>query len=240
MNLIIDQGNTNTKIALFEGEKLVESKNVPDEDLARSISSINPAHAIICSVRKFKGLDLSKDIRGKSNWIIFDHNTPIPAINLYKTPASLGLDRLAGVIGSKKIKPNGNNLVIDCGSCITYDIIDDKDQYLGGNISPGIEMRLNALNKFTAGLPLINFEDIEELVGMNTRDAILSGVIHGAVHEIIGMIAAYRKHYNRLSVFLCGGGAKYFEKKIRGSIFVAPDLVLYGLNKILLYNVKNN
>jgi type III pantothenate kinase len=240
MNLTVDQGNTFTKIALFDGETLVNVvNNVPNNDIVRQINGFSPSHCIISSVGNRADLYV-KDIDPQTQYVVFDHNTPVPVKNLYETPETLGMDRLAGAIGSKKFKPDGNNLVIDCGTCITYDLIDDQNQYQGGSISPGLEIRLRALNNFTANLPLIKIEDTVELVGKSTKAAILSGVAHGTVCEIEGMIDKYMQQYTGLSVFLCGGSAKYFENKIRGTIFVTPELVLYGLNKILRYNVKNS
>jgi type III pantothenate kinase len=237
MNLTVDQGNTFTKIALFEGENLVRViNNVQSKDIAGQINLFMPQHCIISNVGENALLD---NIDPKVNCIFFDHKTPVPVINHYKTPETLGMDRLAGVIGSKKFKPDGNNLVIDCGTCITYDLIDAENQYQGGSISPGLEIRSRAMNTFTANLPLIMIEHSVELIGKSTKAAILSGVVHGTVCEIEGMIEKYKGFYAHMAVFLCGGMAKYFEDKIRGPIFVTPELVLYGLNDILLYNVKN-
>jgi type III pantothenate kinase len=235
-SLTVDQGNSFTKIAIFEGETLVKMINhVPDDKLLNQINTILPNHCIVCSVRNREDWPIEK-VDKRINFVLFDHNTPIPIKNLYDTPSTLGMDRIAGVIGSRQFKPEGNNLVIDCGTCITYDLIDAENQYQGGSISPGLEIRLKALNTFTANLPLIKVEENVALTGKSTKTAILSGVVYGAICEIEGIIERYRQHYDGLSVVLCGGGAKYFENKIRGAIFVAPELVLYGLNKILRYN----
>jgi type III pantothenate kinase len=240
MNLTVDQGNTFTKIAIFEGETLSQSINkVPNNEVVRQINSIMPSHCIISSVRKLEGINVT-ELNKKIKCYILDHHTPLPIDNLYETASTLGMDRLAGVIGSRYFKPTGNNLVIDCGTCITYNLIDSENKYQGGSISLGLDMRFKALNNFTANLPLIENENDVELIGKSTKGAILSGVVNGIICEIEGIIARYQQRYAGLSVFLCGGGSKYFESKIRGTIFVTPELVLYGLNKILQYNVKNN
>lgn len=237
-NLAVDQGNTFTKVGLFEKDRLVRSWRLPNEDLSGEINRLSPDCCIISSVLK-GGAGLER-IDPAIRLILLNSDTPAPVVNLYETPATLGPDRLAAVIGSRLIKPTGPNLVIDCGTCITYDILDAGDRYLGGAISPGMDLRFRSLNNFTSNLPLINFEEPDGLLGKNTKASILSGVIWGIVAEMEGVIARYREIFPGLSVFLSGGGAKYFDSKLRGAIFVEPDLVLYGLNKILRFNVETN
>ena len=239
MNISVDQGNTLTKIALFEGKTLLQTEILKDEAIEDLINRLQPKHCIISSVRKNNRINPLL-IEEKIHTMVFDHTTCIPIANLYGTPETLGLDRLASVIGARQFQKEGNVLVIDCGTCITYDFINQNNEYLGGSISPGLNMRLKALNNFTSGLPLIEIEDNAELIGNSTRTAILSGVINGVICEVEGLIAKYKSLFNGLSVFLSGGDSNYFESKIRGTIFVMPELVLYGLNKILLYNVQTN
>lgn len=239
MNISVDQGNTFTKIALFERNTLLRIDKLKDESVEDSINRLQPEYCIISSVRNKNKIN-NHLIEEKIHTIGFDHTTPIPIKNLYGTPETLGMDRLAAVIGSRQFQEDGNVLVIDCGTCITFDFINHNNEYLGGSISPGISMRLKALNNFTSGLPLIEIEENAELIGNSTRTAILSGVINGVICEVEGVIAKYKSLFKGLSVFLCGGDSNYFESKIRGTIFVLPELVLYGLNKILLHNVQTN
>lgn len=239
MNLAVDQGNTRTKAALFQERNMVQLfPEIPNEQLTGFINRLSPENCIVGAVKDLRGMAFDQ-IKPGINCMALKPGAPVPIENLYQTPATLGMDRLAGVIGSKFFKPHTNNLVIDCGTCITYDFIDSENRYRGGGISPGLSMRLRALNTFTAGLPLIEIEEHVDLVGGSTKSSILSGVAHGTAAELEGMIVKYRESYPTLSVFLCGGDAKYFESKLRGAIFVTPELVLYGLNEILLYNVKN-
>jgi type III pantothenate kinase len=148
------------------------------------------------------------------------------------------MDRLAAVAGAHELYPHQNMLVIDAGSCITYDIVDRHGNYFGGNISPGLRMKLKALNTFTAKLPLIELHDPESFIGIDTASSILSGVVFGTVSEIEGLISLYRKKFADLQVILCGGDAAFFESKIKQHIFVVPQLVLIGLNSILEHNVS--
>ncbi|HEY5825470.1 MAG TPA: type III pantothenate kinase, partial [Cyclobacteriaceae bacterium] len=158
--------------------------------------------------------------------------------NGYATPTTLGVDRIAAVCGALEIYPNGNCLVVDTGTCINYEFIDAKGEYLGGAISPGIHMRLEAMHKFTARLPLVTNNPDAQLIGNSTATCMQSGVTNGVIAEIEGIITRYSHLYPDLGVILSGGDYSLFENKLKPSIFVAPELVLSGLNRILLHNVR--
>jgi type III pantothenate kinase len=136
--------------------------------------------------------------------------------------------------------PNSNILVIDAGTCITYDFIDKNGVYQGGAISPGINLKLKALNTFTQKLPLIEFKNEFVLIGQTTEESILSGVLNGTIAEIEGIIGYYSHSFSDLKTIICGGASNFFESKIKAPIFVVPELVLIGLNRILQYNVSKN
>jgi len=171
-----------------------------------------------------------------NKFIVLDHNTPIPIQNDYDTKETLGKDRLAAVVGANFIYPHENVLVIDAGSAITYDIINDKGIYLGGNIAPGIQMRYKALHTFTRRLPLVAPVNNVPDYGRNTEDAIRVGVQLGIVHEIDGTISFFKEKYPNLKVLATGGDVKYFDNKLKNVIFAVSNLVLVGLNRILHYN----
>jgi type III pantothenate kinase len=156
---------------------------------------------------------------------------------LYATPTTLGVDRIAGVCGAKHMSPKTNVLVIDAGTCITYDFLDRDGNFLGGGISPGLMMRFNAVHNFTARLPLVPLVEIAPLIGDSTETCIQSGVINGLIEELGGIISLYRQKFEGLAVILSGGDARFFENKLKGSIFAVPELVLSGLNSILIHNV---
>lgn len=170
--------------------------------------------------------------------IVLDHQTPLPLKINYQSPATLGVDRIAAATGSTVLFKGGNNLVIDIGTCITYDMVDSDSVYHGGGISPGVDMRLKAMHKFTSGLPLVAVKGMPELIGKTTRECMLSGVIHGTVAELEGIILRYRQFFEQLNIIICGGGAIFFESKIKDDIFAVPNLVLVGLNHILRYNLN--
>ncbi|UII33462.1 type III pantothenate kinase [Fulvivirga ulvae] len=236
MNLALDFGNTFTKAGLFKENELVEVIRLTDQvEIDKIITDFNPEHVIVSSVNQS-----IEDIQSRLNDVavtILSPDLPLPFKINYKTPQTLGLDRIAAVAGAQGIFPDTNCLVIDTGTCFTYDIIDNKSTYHGGGISPGISLRFRALHNFTANLPLIEFEKDVPLVGQSTKESILSGVVNGAIAEIQEIIRMYSDKFGHLQIIICGGDAKFFENKLKASIFVAPELVLRGLNRILLYNV---
>ena len=239
MNLAIDIGNTLIKIGAFEGAAMKEVQSF--ESNVESLVYINkkrPDNIIISTVRSQED-NLINSVLSISNCIILNSATPLPVTNLYKTPDTLGPDRVSACIGAYSLFPKTNCLVIDCGTCIKCDMMDKNGSFHGGSISPGVKMRFEALNYFTAKLPLIQEKPISFLTGQSTEDSILSGVINGALFEIEGFIDNYSKIFSQLNVILTGGDAGSFESKIKQHIFVIPNLVLLGLNKILLYNLSN-
>ncbi len=170
-----------------------------------------------------------------------DYDTPLPINNKYSSKQTLGRDRIAAVVGASKIFPGRNILVIDAGTCITYDFINNKNEYLGGAISPGLRMRFKALNKFTGRLPAVEHRgtEIPDLIGDTTEGSILSGVINGLSGEINGFINSYKSNNNRLETIITGGDHKYFDKLLKYKTFAAPFLVLDGLKGILDFNERN-
>lgn len=171
-------------------------------------------------------------------FIELDQNTPVPIENRYETPETLGKDRLAAAIGANEIFPDQNLLIIDAGTAITYDFVSEKNQYLGGNISPGLEMRFKALNQFTGSLPLINYSNEYQKIGKNTTDAIRAGVQNGIIYEIDQTIDFFNRNYQNLQIIMTGGDSNFFDKKLNYSIFVHFNLTLIGLNRILEHNAK--
>jgi type III pantothenate kinase len=169
---------------------------------------------------------------------VLDYRLPVPVTNGYATPETLGMDRLAAVVGATALHPGRPCLVVDLGTCITYDLVDAAGYYHGGGISPGLRMRFRAMHTFTARLPLIEPEPHAALIGTSTRTAMQSGVVNGLVAELEGMMSRYGAQFPPLTTILCGGDALFFETQLKGIIFVVPELVLLGLNRILLYNVS--
>lgn len=243
MNLVIDIGNTTAKIAVFDGEELIDVFYDATHSLEalEDISKKYPLRqGIIASV-----ISLTDEMQCHLDKLgiritYLTSETPVPINNLYKTPQTLGADRLAAVIAAHAQCPKHDALVIDAGTCITYDYIDANGNYLGGNISPGIRMRLKALNTFTDKLPLISPDGDTPEWGNTTETAIRAGVIEGIRQEMEGYIRKAQEKKNNLLVFLTGGDSSYFDTTKISTIFAEKFLVLKGLNRILNYNDTNS
>lgn len=238
--LIVDIGNTRTKVALYKGERLVKKviwkkcdlKTVKEFVEGRKIDkAILSSTAIVSQSVEFF-------LQKKYFYIRLSHKTHLPITNKYKTPATLGRDRLAGAVAAFDLFPKQNTLVIDAGTCITYDFIDSKGNYLGGGISPGIRMRLQAMNEFTAKLPLVEQKTSTKFIGNDTESSLRAGGQMGTVMEIRGFIKAYETTFGKINIILTGGDSKALAKHFENHIFVNNNLVLRGLNKILNYNVQ--
>jgi type III pantothenate kinase len=246
MNLIIDIGNTAIKVAIMNNNnEILESSTFKISDFQLTINFIQSQSyrkAIISSVGPH--FETQEIIKGVKNLIVFDKLTELPFTILYVTPHSLGKDRIANAAGAFSRFPNQNALVIDAGTCLKFDFINDKAEYLGGSISPGLTMRLKALHTFTANLPLLeNYTANQPLIGNDTSSSMLVGSINGMKNEIIRTIEEYQKEFSNLNIILTGGEAHFFENVViseKNSIFADSFLTLKGLNTILNYNAKNN
>jgi type III pantothenate kinase len=238
LNLCIDIGNTSAKTGIFELNDLLEVKyKVSDRGILKMVTETRPENVLISSVRKGIGKIVEKTNR-ISNTIVLDHQTPVPIESQYQTKHTLGVDRVASVVGAKYLYPVKNCLVIDLGTCITYDLVDEAGIHHGGGISPGLEMRSKAMHKFTSKLPLISMKGSPDLIGKTTKECMQSGVINGATAELEGIIERYRQLFHDLVIIFCGGDAIFFESKIKDHIFAIPNLVLTGLNQILRFNLN--
>lgn len=235
-NLVIDAGNTSIKAGLFQNHAQVEKHNFENIDaFAQWASQKTFAYAIISSVSESEE-HLKECIHAEQSTYLFGNHLRIPLINTYKTPETLGKDRLAGAIGASRLFPEQNCLIIDAGTCITYDFVEKSGSYLGGAISPGLYMRFKALQHFTSRLPLIAPQSQASLIGRNTTESILSGVVNGIKFELEKTIEEYEERFPDLKVVMCGGDTHFFESIIKEGIFAFPDLVLHGLNFTLLHN----
>jgi len=242
MNLTVDIGNSGTKIGLFnknEPVQFLHFKPTASVPWKKMVAQYQINNAIICSVAKDSGKKIPKVLGTQIKTMYLSENTIVPISNNYKTPKTLGKDRLASAVGGNALFPKKNVLVIQAGTCITFDMVNAKGQYLGGAISPGLMMRFKALHTFTGKLPLVTPENINYRLGTTTQQSILSGVINGMSDEIDSAIEDYRHKYKSLKVIITGGDAYFFESQLKNEIFAKPNLVLYGLNKILEYNVKS-
>ncbi len=240
MNLIIDAGNTYVKLAVFQGETIVFDVSVEKAKVEKQLLSIFKVYpkidgAIVSSVGNLTKNDL--DVIPKN---VFLHElTPsskVPFINKYGTPKSLGVDRIALVTAAYHLFQNSNVLVIDAGTCVTYDIITNMGEYLGGAIAPGINMRYNALHNQTSKLPLLEKDIIVDFIGNSTATSIHSGVVNGLCTELEGVINQYNSRFKDLTVILTGGDTHFLSKTLKNTIFADSKFLLKGLNYLLAYN----
>lgn len=242
MNLIIDVGNTLVKLAVFSNGKLKVKNTATIDIFIEHVISLKKQYptlrkAIVSSVGYLSLADL-KYIDTHFDLLQLNFKTKLPFINLYETPKTLGVDRIALVCASVEHFPNKNVLIIDAGTCITYDFVTYKNEYLGGAISPGIAVRYKSLNNLTANLPLLDIELPNSITGTSTISSIHSGVIHGVLKEIDGVIQEYTIKYSDLTVILTGGNANFLSKQLKSSIFANSNFLLEGLNFILQFNLN--
>ncbi|MDD4190141.1 MAG: type III pantothenate kinase [Mangrovibacterium sp.] len=240
MNLVIDIGNTRIKLALFHNHDLmlqVPLDELKTDPLKLLLDDYPQLHqAILSSVRDYP-VEIRDFLRNSfARFIEFDHHTPVPIINLYRTPETLGHDRLAAAIGASCLFPGKDLLVIDAGTAITYDLVTKNNEYLGGNISPGLEMRFKSLHHFTGKLPLICANPKFQRLGKDTESAIRAGVQQGFIFEVEQTIDYFNTVYQNLSVILTGGDTVFLDKNVKRTIFAQFNLALFGLNKVLEYN----
>jgi type III pantothenate kinase len=240
MNLVIDVGNTLVKLGVFDSGKLKLKKTCIKKDFLHTLADISVAfpsiqYTIVSSVGNFTEHQLSK-LEQQYKVLTLDHQTKIPFNNKYATPQTLGVDRIALISAATAQFENKNVLVIDAGTCITYDFLNSSNDYLGGAISPGISLRYKALNTFTEKLPLLEANNPTLYIGNSTATSIHSGVVNGVLYEIDGFIAKYKKDYDNLTVILTGGDAHFLRDSIKNDIFANSNFLLEGLNHILEYN----
>lgn len=241
MQLVIDIGNTRVKAALFEQNNLLHSFvfNTTDELLnANIIRQYKAENCILSSV--VDGMEtVIENLKKQLPVLVYTIQTSTPLNNCYESPFTLGSDRLAASVAGNFLFRNKNVLVIDAGTCIKYNFINSNNEYIGGAISPGLQMRFRSLNTFTSRLPLIEMdENFDTLIARNSKDSILSGVELGAVAEINSFIEQYKMLYPDINVVLTGGDVNFFEKRLKKPIFADSYLILKGLNIILEHNLK--
>lgn len=244
MNLIVEQGNTRLKVAVFDDDRRIVSLLRKDNNDASWIDEVfeqyHPGMGIMSSVIYSDGALVGALQKRLPYFLWLDENVPTPVKIEYETKDTLGKDRIAAVIGATFLKPGQNALVIDAGTAITYEIVEASGVYVGGNISPGLTTRFRALNRFTERLPLVTERNDVPLIGTSTESAILAGVVNGIIFEMDGYIDMLKKKYGDIFVFLTGGHSFYFERRLKSHIFADANLVLIGLNRILEYNAKKN
>lgn len=238
MILLLDFGNTRVKAAVYDGGSVqsIYSGPIDTASLRDAVEGKRISGGMWCSVhplpddiiRWMSGLGLSA----------LTYKTPVPIVNSYSSPQTLGMDRLAAAVGAWSIHPGHDMLVIDAGTALTIDFISADGVYHGGNIAPGIELRFKALHEHTGALPQVSAQGDAPMFGYDTESAIRSGVLRGIRNEVNGYLEEMRGEYPSLLVFLTGGDAEFFDIKGKSSTFAVKELVLEGLARIVDYNEK--
>ncbi|MBC5840919.1 type III pantothenate kinase [Flavobacterium sp. F-380] len=244
MILTIDVGNTRIKGAVFEDATSLEFFVFDHKQLEKEILKIlkkypKVLYLVVASVgvlEKQAFLAFEKQVQIH----FISHQDIFPFTNLYETPHTLGIDRMVLAAGATLQFPKRNRLVIDAGTCITYDFVDENDNYRGGAISPGLRLRYESLHAFTAKLPLLIVEDVDQLIGTSTSGSIHSGVINGLVHEIDGFIDEYQGLASNFIIILTGGDTEFLAKRLKNTIFANSNFLLESLNQTFQYKIDND
>ncbi len=242
MNLIIDVGNTLVKLAVFETNYLIFRQECVKEDFLITFQEVSKNYklikkAIVSAVGNFSEIEISEV---KKNYPVFEltHKAQIPFKNKYATPNTLGVDRIALVASAAIQFPKKNVLIIDVGSCITYDFLNSENEYLGGAISPGIDLRYQSLHHYTDKLPYLKPKLLKKVLGNTTEKSIHIGVLQGVISEINGSITNYLEEFKELTIILTGGGAHYLVDSLKNDIFANSNFLLEGLNYLLEINTN--
>ena len=242
MNLCIDVGNTQVKLGIYDSkDSLLWFSKHPELTIAvleTLFLKFEIKQAILSSVRVEHAVVLEFLAANLKTVLQLSSKTNVPLQSQYQTPETLGNDRLAAVAGANALYPKNGVLVIDAGTCITYDFVTADATYMGGSILPGITMRFQALHELTAKLPLIEPTHLDSFIGISTKTSIQTGVLYGVLHELRGFKLQYEQEFGNIKVIVTGGDASYFESQLKSEIFAQPKLVLIGLNKILNYNIQ--
>ena len=235
--IIIDAGNTRIKVAVFLDGQIIDLFKYEFSENQLFVDLVNQYdHPPIFVSSVLSDQDLDKFLGREIVFSILSNKLKLPILINYEKPGSLGLDRIANAAAIQFLQKEGNKVAIDLGTCIKFDFVNDKGEYLGGSISPGLRMRYKALNYYTGKLPLLETNSNIQLVGTSSQDSIHSGVIHGMQGEINHFIESYSKHYQGLTFFVTGGDAKYFEFDLKNNIFAHENLTLFGLYYIYMQN----
>ena len=240
MLLTLDVGNTFFKCAVFEDnsilEKVVFEKENAIFELKKILKKFSSISACVSSSVGKKGSEVKEFIKSQVSFIEIERDFSFPFVNKYSTPDTLGIDRIVLVSGASILYPKKNVLIIDAGTCITYDLLTDTNEYYGGAISPGIAIRYKSLNNYTAKLPLLEKETPNSYIGNSTNNAIHSGIVNGVLYEIDGFISQYQVNFQDLTIILTGGDADFLAKSLKSAIFANSNFLLESLNALFRYS----
>jgi len=238
MKLCLDFGNSFVKLSIYDGTKEVYYYRKPELPLEKidDLFETFPIKRAIYSTTRIIDEEILHHLHNKVHLLELNADTKVPINNQYETPKTLGKDRLAAVVAAYKLHPNKGNIVIDAGTCITMDYIDAEGNYKGGNISPGLWMRLKAMNTYTDKLPMVPYKMPKSYLGTNTVKALQNGALRGTIYELQSFITSIQNEFGDTNVIFTGGDTKFFEEHLNFPIFASPNFVLVGLNELLKFN----
>ena len=244
MILAIDVGNTRIKTAVFEHDTILSLNIIENDsldiDLKKILNQFKEVNKIIIASVSNAATEDFKIIFKAYSVQFITYKTQFPYINRYRTPETLGIDRMVLASGAVLLFPNTNRLIIDAGTCITFDYVDQKNNYLGGAISPGLRLRYKSLNNYTAKLPLLETKIPDFIIGNSTAEAIHSGVVNGLLCEIDGIINDFKAKNSNFIIILTGGDTEFLAIQLKNTIFANSNFLLESLNLLYIYNSKND
>jgi type III pantothenate kinase len=244
MVLTIDVGNTRIKGAVFEGYNKIEFFVFPKDEIEKNIDAVlkkykEVQHLVVASVGNIDRNSFLYFQNELEVWFV-SHTDTFPFVNNYATPNTLGIDRMVLAAGATLQFQGQNRLIIDAGTCVTYDFVDQNDVYHGGAISPGLRLRYESLHTFTEKLPLLTVKNPKDFVGDSTAEAIHSGIVNGLVYEINGFVDEYQSKYSNFIIILTGGDTEFLAKRLKNTIFANSNFLLESLNQIFQYKIEND
>lgn len=234
--LVVDAGNTSIKLGRFENKQLTQVQRFDHNQLEDLLTTIRKSECDGLAISSVVSAEISTEIQKIQEGFIVDASTPLPISNNYHSPKTLGMDRLCNAVGVAMRMPSEYGVAIDIGTCIKFDLVSKNEGYLGGSISPGIDLRYKSLNDYTENLPLLSNKATPFLVGKDTKTSMQSGVMNGIHAEIEGLVSYYESRFQDLTFFVTGGDAAYFDLQSKNDIFAVENLTLYGLFEIYKHN----
>ncbi|MBL0045752.1 MAG: type III pantothenate kinase [Flavobacteriales bacterium] len=236
--LVLDIGNSRTKIGLFAEGRLLRASHLPNGDGAAAKVFLENDHVdrVVLGSVAAEAPDLITALASIAPIHVIQGDSPSPLKSAYSTMSTLGVDRLANAVGANRLFPDRPALAVDLGTCVTYDLVDASGTFLGGLISPGLRMRAKAMNTFSARLPLVEPAENVSLIGRSTEECLASGTHHGLLAELRSMISGIGQQQPHLAVVLTGGDAPRFARALENGIFAHPFLTLLGLHALSLHD----
>jgi type III pantothenate kinase len=233
---VIDKGNTRLKVGIFNSKnELIRTETLEKIEQCELLFDEYSVNTVLISS---SGSDIETSHKTRM-YFKLNSQFNLPFTNLYQTPKTLGTDRIAALSAAITVFPYTNVLIFDLGTCLTIDFINDKGEFKGGNISPGLKMRYKAMHEFTSKLPLVELNHETVMMGNNTVNAMSNGGKFGLIFEIEGYINYYQQQYSNLQIVFTGGDILHLDITQKNKIFVDPNFVLHGLCHLLILNEKN-